>query len=113
MEITTRDEDGAKVLLLSGKLDASNSSDLVNVFEPLLKDGHRKFIIDLQEITFIDSAGLSALVKLYKKTRGQSARLWLAAPQDQVRRVFQLTRLDRAFDIAETVPQALQSLIKP
>lgn len=113
MDVTTREEDGVKVMLVSGELDASNSSTLVEAFEPLLKDGHRKLIIDLEKVTFIDSAGLSALVKLYKKTRSQSARLWLAGPRDPVRRVFQLTRLDRAFDIAETVPQALQSLAKP
>lgn len=113
MEIAVHDEDGVKILLVSGELDASNSSELVSVFDPLLKEGNRKFIIDLQKVSFVDSAGLSALVKLLKRTRGQSARLFLAGSQDPVRRVLQLTRLDRAFDIAETVPQALQSLTRP
>lgn len=102
-------EDGKVTLLrLSGDLDATSGPRLTEELDRLWNDGRRHFVLDLQEVPFIDSGGLSALVRLFKRLRGQAGRLGLAALQPSVRRVFELTRLDRSFDIYPDVAEALR-----
>ena len=54
------------------------------------------------------NAGLSALVRLFKRVRGHGGRLGLAALQPPVRHVFELTRLERSFDVYPDVAEALR-----
>ena len=69
-------------------------------------------IIDLASTTFIDSAGLGALVSLLKNCHQRGLRLYLAGLTPQVRQIFELTRLYRLFDIFETAAQAHIDLLE-
>ena len=68
-------------------------------------------VIDLAATTFIDSAGLGALVSLLKNCSQRGLRLYLAGLTPQVRQIFELTRLYRLFDIFETAAQARTDLL--
>jgi anti-sigma B factor antagonist len=109
MEITVRDEDHATLVRMSGELDAVTSPRLSEELDRLLTDGRRRLVLDLEEVTLIDSSGLSALVRLLKQVRGQGGRLGLAALQPSVRRVFDLTRLALSFDLYDDVAAALRA----
>ena len=59
--------------------------------------GERKFVIDFARTTYIDSAGLGVLVSLYKKVRDQGGELRLANLNDDLQRLFELTKLETLF----------------
>jgi anti-sigma B factor antagonist len=108
MEMRVRDEGGATVVGILGELDAASSPVLSQRLDELLGEGRRRLVIDLQGVPFIDSSGLSTLVRVFKHVRSGGGSLGLAAMQPAVRRVFELTRLDRSFDIHADVADAVR-----
>lgn len=108
MKIDVSDEGKVTMVRLSGDLDATTGPQLTEELDRLWSDGRRQFVLDLEGVPFIDSAGLSALVRLFKRVRSQAGRLGLASLQPPVRRVFELTRLERSFDVYPDVAEALR-----
>lgn len=107
MNIDVRDEGKVTLVRLSGDLDATSGPGLTEELDRLWNAGRRQFVLDLEGVPFIDSTGLSTLVRLFKRVKSQAGRLGLAALQPPVRRVFELTRLERAFDVYADVADAL------
>lgn len=107
---TCHDDRGVAVIDLSGGLDETRGAELWQLFDRLLTEGRRQFVIDLQAVDFIDSAGLAMLVRCFKRLRHGTGNFSLTAPQPSVRRIFELTRLDRTFDIHTDVTEAIQRL---
>jgi len=108
MEIEVREEGAVTLVQLSGDLDATTGSRLTEEMDRLWTAGRRRFVLDLGGVPFVDSAGLSVLVRLFKRVRAQTGRLGLASMQAPVRRVFELTRLERSFDVYADVAEALR-----
>ena len=72
--------------------------------------GHpQHLIIEMSEVTHIDSAGVGTLVEIYRRATKARARMSLASMRPRVRSVFEITRLDRFFPIFETTQEALES----
>jgi len=65
----------------------------------LFRSGMNHFILDFKNCVFIDSTGLGVLVGLYKKCEEMNGSVNLISMSSQVRRVFEMTRLDGIFDI--------------
>jgi anti-sigma B factor antagonist len=112
MGVMTCENRGVMVVAVQGDLDATRGGDLSQSMDQLLKDGRRRFVLDLKEIKFVDSSGLSTLVRCLKRTRGEGGVLHLAGLQSAVKRTFELTRLDRSFTIQPDVAKAVQALAK-
>jgi anti-sigma B factor antagonist len=108
MNIDVRDDGKVTLVRLSGDLDATSGPQFNEELDRLWSEGRRQFVLDLDGVSFIDSAGLSALVRLFKQVRGHGGRLGLAALQPPVQRVFELTRLVRSFDVYPDVAEALR-----
>lgn len=73
----------------------------------VIEQGERKIVIDFSGCNFIDSTGLGILVSIYKKCMEKGIQLSLCSLNDQVLRVFQLTRLDKAFNIYHDFSEAV------
>jgi anti-sigma B factor antagonist len=110
MEITSRDEQGVAVVEVQGEFDGTHSPTLHAVLERLLHEGQRRIVINLQGVEFIDSSGLATLVGGFKRVRREAAKICFASLQPAVRRIFELTRLERAVEIQPDVAQAIQFL---
>jgi anti-sigma B factor antagonist len=82
-----------------GILDSSKAEEFRQSVDVLLQEGAQVILVDLKNITFIDSSGLGTLVVLLKKIRGLNRRLYICSINDQVRMLFELTSMDRVFDI--------------
>ena len=89
----------AIVIRVEGQLVASNRQQLKMAVADELQRGSRKFVIDFAETGYIDSAGLGVLVSLAKQIRDQSAELRLANLNEDLRTLFELTRLDTLFNL--------------
>ncbi len=100
----------ATIVSLNGALNARSAEDAKQTFRDLIEKGVKKVIVNLQDVPFIDSSGLAALVSGLKTLGGEPANLKLAAPQSQARLLFELTMFDRVFEIHDTVEDAQKSL---
>ena len=96
LTVTTEEHEGVVLVTLGGELDIytvpSFRQDL-DRFDP----AERQLVIDLSEVTLLDSSGLGALVSLLNRARGGHGHLGLVCPHRHLRRVFEITGLRRAF----------------
>jgi anti-sigma B factor antagonist len=90
------------------ELDASNAGELKRDIAPLL-EAHRKLVIDLSRLRFVDSSGLGAFISCLRKLNAKGGDLKLCGMSKQVRAVFELVRMHRIFDIFGTREEALRA----
>jgi len=72
-----------------------------------LDHNERKFLVDFSKAGYIDSSGLGALVSISKKVREQGGELRLSGLNEDLRSLFELTKLDTLFAISDSTKQAL------
>ena len=93
------------------RLDAHNSGELKEYVLHLLEQGESNLLVQLEHVRFIDSSGIGALLSGYKHAAAKSGKLALACCSPQVLAMFELTRLNRAFEIYADVNEALANEI--
>jgi anti-anti-sigma factor len=91
-----------KVVQPSGILDGIKANQLRREISDIVASAANTVLIDLSDVTFMDSSGLSALVSALKMVRTAGGKLYLCSINDQVRMVFELTRMDRVFETFAT-----------
>jgi anti-sigma B factor antagonist len=110
MKILTEQHDGKTVLTLKdARLDAHNSAELKDRILKSFEDGGRNIIVDLQDVQFIDSSGLGALLSGHKNAMQRSTGFALSGLQPRVMAMFELTRLQRVFEIYPGLHEALEN----
>lgn len=88
------------IIELEGRIDTFSAPGLRENIDQLLEQEEKYFVVDLAKATFLDSAGLAVLVQLLKRARSNEGDVKIILPEDKnVRRIFELTRFDRVFDI--------------
>jgi anti-sigma B factor antagonist len=92
---------------VDGQLIVGNRQELKQQVLDRLEAGDRKFVIDFANTGYIDSSGLGVLVSLSKKIREQGGELRLSSLNEDLRTLFELTKLDTLFRIADTKEKAL------
>jgi anti-sigma B factor antagonist len=105
----TKDASGVAVLQVEGQLIVGNRQELKELVQAALDKGDRRLLIDFSRTGYIDSSGLGALVSISKKIREAGGELRLSGLNEDLRSLFELTKLDTLFAIAETPQQALAS----
>jgi anti-sigma B factor antagonist len=95
------------VLAPSGRLDVSGAPMLKDAISEAVKSGQPRLVIDMEGVSFVDSTGLGSVIAALKLVRSSKGDLRLAAPNQQVRVVLELTTLDRVFPYFATVEEAL------
>lgn len=110
MSFTVRkDPKGVVVIGVDGQLIVGNRHELKQKVVDAIEVGERKVLIDFTNTGYIDSSGLGALVSLSKKLRDAGGELRLAGLNEDLRTLFELTKLDTLFTIADTADAALAS----
>ena len=104
---TRQTEKGVTVIAPSGRLDVTGAPALRTAIAEAVKDGPMRIVIDMEAVTFVDSTGLGSVIAGLKLVRSSKGDLRLAAPNQQVRVVLELTTLDRVFPYYATVEEAL------
>src|SRR5690606_17620750 len=94
---------------VEGQLIVGNRQELKQKVLQELEGGARKFLIDFAKTGYIDSSGLGVLVSLSKKIREQGGELRLANLNEDLRTLFELTKLDTLFHISNSREEALAS----
>jgi anti-sigma B factor antagonist len=95
------------IVRVEGQLIVGNRQELKSLIQEGLDRGERKFLIDCSQTGYIDSSGLGALVSLSKKVRELGGELRIAGLNEDLRSLFELTKLDTLFQISPTAEEAL------
>ena len=93
---------------VEGQHIVGNRQELKQQVLDQLESGDRKFVIDFANTGYIDSSGLGVLVSLSKKIREQGGELRLSSLNEDLRTLFELTKLDTLFRIADHKDEALE-----
>ena len=98
------------VLSLSGKVTLGEASQTVrSALEDLLKRGNTRIVLNLADVSFIDSAGLGILTMNFTSIKAAGGMLKIAEPQERVKEALEVTRLTRLFPPYATEREALDS----
>ena len=112
LSVTVRRERGAVIAEVTGDIDMSTVPRLrERLFE--LADTGQPLIVDLNRITFIDSAGLGVLVSTARRAHVHGGSLHAVCSRPQTRKLLWLTGVDRRIPLSATVDGALMLLTAP
>jgi anti-sigma B factor antagonist len=100
---------GMPVVPAPEEVDITNAGQLRTALLDGASRGDGTFVVDMSRTRFCDSAGLHALVNAYRRAQSEGGRMLLAVPGPAVLRMFELTGVDRLFQIFPDVPAALAS----
>jgi anti-sigma B factor antagonist len=108
LTITVRSERGIVIAAVTGEIDISTVAQLrERLYE--LADSGGTLIVDLNQVTFIDSAGLGALVGTARRVAGRGGSLHAVCSQPQPRKLLWMTGVNRRIPLAATVDEVLVS----
>ncbi len=114
LKMTTREVDGVAVVALDGRIVlGEESTALREKVKSLLAEGKKKMVLNMSNITFIDSAGLGTLVAAHTSAKTQGASLRLCHLGAKFQEVLQITKLVTVFDVFDTETAAVASFSKP
>lgn len=93
-------------------IDASNADEFKKDITPLL-EGCSNVAINLENVGFMDSAGLGAMLSAFKKVRSEGGHFRIFGMNKEIKGLFELVRMHRLFQIFTDKESAIESLTKP
>jgi len=104
MKCSTREEGRFVIVSLIGEVDLHYSPEArKNILEKL--NSNNNVLVDLSAVEYIDSSGIASLVEGYQLARGQQLEFGLVGVSDAARQVLELAKLDKVFQIRDSVAE--------
>jgi len=110
MKVSYEEHGAVCVLTLSGNFTSDQVDQFVRTLDERITAGARHIVLDMAHVAIVDSAGLEAMLDLGDRLAASGNRMMVVNPDEAVRRIFEITRLEREFDLHETVESAARSL---
>lgn len=107
LDISTSRARGRAVVHVGGEVDVYTAPALRERLDDEIERGQHDIVVDLSDVTFMDSTGLGVLVGRLKQVRLHDGSMRLVCSHDRVLKVFTITGLDKVFDIYPTLEDAL------
>src|ERR671932_1538768 len=110
MNIELRKTEDVVIVDFRGRLAAGVGDEVLpHIISELLDEGHKKILLNLSDMDYIDSNGLGELVQSLKTSKRFGASLRLLKPQDRVRKTLKLTNLLPMFNVYDSESEALKA----
>ncbi len=110
LQIAEKETNGVTVLALSGRVTLGEESNkLRTTLKEILGQGKNRLVLDLADVSYIDSAGLGTLVAGYTTARNQGASMKLANLTRKFHEQLNITKLVTVFEVFESVKDAVKS----
>ena len=110
MDIDVRSQSDVKVIKLRGRLNLGESVDRMRAtFDDLLKAGEIRFVVDLEEVSMVDSSGIGLLVRCLTAAKQRSGSLKLLNPSKFAVQTLRMTGLLNLFEVFDNQEQAVAS----
>src|SRR6201987_1417454 len=113
MKSSTRQVNSITIVDLSGRITLGEGSVLLrDMVRDLVTKGQRKILLNLGDVTYIDSSGIGELVSAFTTVRNQGGELKLLHLTKKVHDLLQITKLYTVFDVQEDEPNAIKAFTK-
>ena len=110
MKATTRQIEGVTIVDVSGQIKLGEGSSILrDTVKDLLAKGQKKILVNLGEITYIDSSGIGELVAAFTSTRNQGGELKLLHLTRKMHDLLQITKLYTVFDVKDDEAAAIKA----
>lgn len=97
---------------MTGRLVAANANSLLTQLDAADVFSNYRIVFDLTNMSHIDSSGLGIMVKILQKAKESGSSLYIAGLQPHPKIVFEITKMERIFNIFDTMEEAEESLEK-
>jgi anti-sigma B factor antagonist len=113
LKMTNREVDGVSVVALEGRIVLGEESNALRErIKSLLAANQKKIVLNMDNVTYIDSAGLGTLVAAHTSAKSQKAGLKLSNLGSKFQEVLQVTKLLTVFDVYDSEAAAIGSFSK-
>ncbi len=109
MIITQRSEQGIDVVEISGRLLMADVDEARSSLKTIVTEGNGKLVLDLGQLSFIDSSGCGVLIAALKYIRMREGKIALCALTRNVRALLELTKVIELFSVFPTTDAALEA----
>ena len=109
MEIKVEQQDTVTIVVPIGDIDALTAKEVAAFLDSQLGEGENQLVANLSQVGYMSSAGLRALLATLKETRHREGDFRLAAAQDNVRQVLEMSGFTGIFQVFPTVDEAVAS----
>lgn len=109
LRLSTFNSNGATIVEAGGELELHNAPRLREELKRICETDKPRCVVNMSDVSFIDSTGVGVLVGALKRAREHGGSLALACPQPRVRRVFEITGLLQALPIFDSLEAAQAS----
>lgn len=106
LHLSARAGQACTVVHGAGELDMDTSPQLQDLLQEITDKGATRVVLDLADVTFMDSSGLGVLMVWFKELDDRGGRLCVAAVREPVKYVFRLSAVDRVLSVYDTVDAA-------
>ena len=111
MSVKIESKNDLMICFVEGEIDINSSPDIKKSFDKILSKKAPKIVINLIKVTYIDSSGLATLVEILKNMRSYGGEMKLCNMSAKVKSLFEITKLDKLFDIVEDENAAVSAFI--
>jgi anti-sigma B factor antagonist len=101
-----RERHGQGTLVVTGEIDMANAPTFLQELIAVTAEAHSPAFVDLSAVTFLDSSGVNALVEAHRSVEDTDVSLVLLNPSPTCRRVFEITGIDKIFEIVDGNPRS-------
>lgn len=109
MNIKIDQKNNVWVCRMDGEIDINTAPQIKKAFDKILSEKREKILINFEEVSYIDSSGLATLVEMLKNIRSYGGKLKLSSLSSKIRSLFEITKLEKLFDISNDEEEALRS----
>jgi len=113
LKASSRQVDGVNIVDLNGRITLGEGSVILrDTVRDLISKGRKHILLNLGDVTYIDSSGIGELVSAFTSVRNQGGELKLLKLTKKVHDLLQITKLYTVFDVRDDEAQAVQSFPK-
>lgn len=109
LETGVKDIDGMKVLDVAGEIDVYTAPQFKEAVNGIIAGGQKHLIIDMSDVTYMDSSGFGTLLSATRRLRPQGGTINLVKCNTSIDRILKITRLNTVFATYESIDDALKA----
>ena len=111
MSVKVETKNGVIICYAEGEIDINTSPSIKKSFDKLISSRTPKIIVNLTKVTYVDSSGLATLVEILKNMRSYGGKLKLSNMSSKVKSLFEITKLEKLFDIVANEEDAISTFV--
>ncbi len=100
------------IFRICGDIDINTSPEIKKSFDKVIKENNKRILVNLGKVDYLDSSGLATFVEILKHLRTCEGQLKLTNLSRKIKGLFEITKLDKLFDISNEESTALESFNK-